>query len=65
MEVILWHKYSIRIATQSIGFTCTYGAGVHYHPRPLIDEHVPSDAAYNPTTGVVTFTVAQTWNEEW
>ena len=50
---------SIRIATQSIGFTCTYGAGVHYYPRPLIDEHVPSDASYNPTTGVVTFTVNQ------
>ena len=50
---------SIRIATQSIGFTCTYGAGVHYYPRPLIDEHVPSNASYNPTTGVVTFTVNQ------
>ena len=50
---------SIRIADGSLTFKCSQDsyATNHVYPRNDVTEHTPTNAVYNPTTGIITFTV--------
>ena len=51
---------SIKFKDGSLTFSCNPGSGVANgtYPRTDIIAHTPTTAAYNPTTGVITITVA-------
>ena len=50
---------SIRIADGSLKFRCSQDsfATDHLYPRGDTTQHTPTNAVYNPTTGIITFTV--------
>ena len=45
----------VRIATDSLTFTCSKdgGATTHTYPRNIIDNYTATDADYDPTTGIL------------
>ena len=49
---------SVKLLDGAVTFTCTEGAGNHSYPRTTIDNHTATNGAYNPTTGIMTLTVA-------
>ena len=50
---------AVRIADGSLTFKCSQDsyATDHVYPRSDTTQHTPTDAAYNPTTGILTFTL--------
>ncbi len=51
---------AVKIADDSLTFTCAQDSNAtqHTYPRPNIDNHTATNALYNPTTGILTLTVA-------
>ena len=51
---------AVKIADDSLTFTCSQDSNAtqHTYPRPNIDNHTATNALYNPTSGILTLTVA-------
>ena len=51
---------AVKVGQESLTFTCSQDSNAtnHSYPRPTIDDHTATNALYNPTTGLLTLTVA-------
>ena len=53
----------VKIADNSLTFTCTQGGGNHTYPRPQVSQHTAdTGTTYNPTTGVLSITTSSAHN---